>query len=159
MYNSTLEDLKSIAQEEIRLFKTEVGEKTPDFTFEATDGKTYSLKDFKGKTVWLNFFTTWCRPCLTEIPGLIKLSEEYKDVVFIGIGRGHDVEELKAFAKSRNITYIIGADPDKKIFNIFADKYVPRNYLIKKHKVKQQEVGYKKEKFEELAKRLEELEE
>ncbi|MGK0388977.1 MAG: thiol-disulfide isomerase/thioredoxin [Maribacter sp.] len=151
-YNSTT------AQEEKRQFKTEIGNGTPDFTFEATDGKTYSLKDFKGKTVWLNFFATWCGPCLIEIPELIKLSEKYEDVVFIGIGRGHTVEELKAFAKLKNITYIVAADPDKKIFNLFADKYIPRNYLIKKCKVKQQEVGYKKEEFEKLIEHLKELE-
>lgn len=148
----------NVAAQEKRQFKTEIGKKTPDFTFEAIDGKTYSLKDFKGKTVWLNFFATWCGPCLVEIPELLKLSEKYEDVVFIGIGRGHTVEELKAFAESKNITYIVGADPDKKIFNLFADKYIPRNYLIKKCKVKRQEVGYKKEEFEKLVEHLDELE-
>lgn len=145
------------AQEKKHEFKTEIGEKTPDFSFEAIDGKTYSLKDFKGKTVWLNFFATWCGPCLVEIPELLKLSEKYEDVVFIGIGRGHTVGELKTFAESKNITYIIGADPDKKIFNLFADKYIPRNYLIKKRKIRQQEVGFKKEEFDVLVGHLEKL--
>ena len=45
----------------------------PDFTLPGTDGKTYSLKDFKGKTVILDFWATWCPDCRAEMPQLLAL--------------------------------------------------------------------------------------
>lgn len=132
-------------------FKTRVGEEVPQFSLKAIDGKTYSMKKFKGKTVWLNFFATWCGPCLEEIPELNKLAEKNEDVIFISIGRGHTTDELIPFAEKKNMTYIVAADPDKEIYNLFADKYIPRNYLInKKGKIIHQEYGYDKGSFKEL---------
>lgn len=139
-------------------YKTSIGEAVPQFTFEAVDGKKYSMKDFKGKTVWLNFFATWCGPCLVEIPELNKLSEKHEDVIFISIGRDHTVEELIPFAENKKMTYLVGADPNKEIYSLFADKYIPRNYLInKKGKIVHQEIGYNAESFEELVHGLEKM--
>ncbi len=138
--------------------KTEIGQKVPQVEFKATDGKTYSMKDFEGKVVWLNFFATWCGPCLVEIPELEKLSEKYPDVVFISIGRGHEVEDLIPFAEKKKMTYIVGADPDKEVYLQFADKYIPRNVIIDKEgNIKLQEIGYKEEDFKALVKHMEEL--
>ena len=54
----------SNAQDEFTLVKT--GDAAPDFTFETAPGKTMKLSDLKGKVVWINFFATWCKPCIQE---------------------------------------------------------------------------------------------
>lgn len=153
-----VEEVVQKTKEEDSKFKTSIGEAVPQFTFEATDGKTYSMKDFKGKTVWLNFFATWCGPCLVEIPELNKLTVQYEDVVFISIGREHTVEELIPFAEKKKMTYIVGADPERAVYNLFADKYIPRNYLINKEgKIEHQEIGYNAEGFQKLVADMEKM--
>ncbi|MDD4384205.1 MAG: TlpA disulfide reductase family protein [Bacteroidales bacterium] len=63
------------------------GKIAPDFTLECIDGETYSLNDFKGKLVYIDFWATWCSPCRKEIPYLAKLKEAYKNkpIVFVAI--------------------------------------------------------------------------
>lgn len=141
---------------EDKRFKTTVGEAIPDFSFAATDGKTYNISDFKGKVVWLNFFATWCGPCLVEIPELNKLSDKHQDIVFISIGRDHTVEELIPFAEKKKMTYLVGADPGKSIFKLFGEKYIPRNYLIdKKGNIAHQKIGYNESTFKKFVSEME----
>lgn len=64
------------------------GKEAPDFTFSDHDGKSYHLKDFRGKVLYIDCWATWCGPCCKEIPFLEKRVEEYKDndrVRFISI--------------------------------------------------------------------------
>ncbi|SNR13840.1 TlpA family protein disulfide reductase [Tenacibaculum jejuense] len=66
---------------------TAIGKKAPGFTFEDKDGNKVSLKDFKGKYVFIDIWATWCTPCLKEVPHLKKLATQYQDknIVFVGI--------------------------------------------------------------------------
>src|SRR5688572_693588 len=53
-----------------------------DFSFQGLDGKEVKLSDFKGKWIWLNFWATWCGPCLTEIPALNNIQKTLKGSKF-----------------------------------------------------------------------------
>ena len=55
-----------------------VGDQSPDFEYEDKDGKIYSLKDFRGKYVLIDFWATYCAPCKKEIPYLEKIQEKFK---------------------------------------------------------------------------------
>src|SRR5216684_1750381 len=59
---------------------------TPDFSLLNPAGQKISLKDFRGKTVFLNFWATWCVPCREEMPAMEKLYQEYKDKNFVVLG-------------------------------------------------------------------------
>ena len=61
------------------------GEKAPDFSLTGLDGKTYTLKDFKGKTLVVDFWATWCPDCREEIDELVRIHKEHPEVEFVGI--------------------------------------------------------------------------
>lgn len=76
-------------------------------------GKPFKLADYTGKVVVVNLWATWCGPCRTEIPELIKLNEEYKSrgVELIGLTNEDPVADaavVKEFVAKQNITYRIG---------------------------------------------------
>ena len=76
------------------------------FQFQDTDGKIHTLVDYKGRWVIVNFWATWCPPCLKEIPDLIALYEDREDVMVIGVAMEFsDPEVVMAFVESMSITY------------------------------------------------------
>lgn len=78
------------------------------FHFEDSAGKIHTLSGYKGKWVLINFWATWCPPCLKEIPDLSKLSRERKDIVIIGIAMEYDkTEDVMQFAEKMKIPYPI----------------------------------------------------
>jgi thiol-disulfide isomerase/thioredoxin len=79
------------------------------FTVTDLDGRTLSSADWKGKVVLVNFWATWCPPCLAEIPDLIALQNKYRDrLVVIGISEDEiSPEVVKRFATERKINYPI----------------------------------------------------
>lgn len=76
------------------------------FQFTDITGKNHVLSDYKGKWVLVNFWATWCPPCLKEIPDLISLYESRKDLVVIGIAIDEaDPNLVLEFAESMSISY------------------------------------------------------
>jgi len=77
------------------------GKEAPGFTCADINGYNFSLKDFKGKFVYLDFWATWCGPCRQENPNYLKLQSDYrgKDIVFISISIDEDKESWEKFVK------------------------------------------------------------
>jgi thiol-disulfide isomerase/thioredoxin len=103
-----------------------------DFMLPDLQGKTVSLSDFRGKWVIVNYWATWCPPCLDEIPELVSLYEENKDkLVVLGI----DYEEvnndyLREFVESQMITYpVVRMDP-KPVTRLGPVTGLPTTYII-----------------------------
>ncbi|MCZ4693568.1 TlpA family protein disulfide reductase [Ancylomarina euxinus] len=114
---------------------TKKGQLAPDFTITSLDGDLFKLSDLKGKVILVNFFATWCGPCMKELPELEKqLWPRFKNENFkmISIGREHTVTELKKFQCAKEFTFPIAADPQRHIYAKYAEKYIPRNYIIDK---------------------------
>ena len=85
-----------------------------DFTLPDLEGKSVSLSDFRGKWVIVNYWATWCPPCLEEIPDLVALYEANPDkVVVLGVDYEEvDLDYLKEFADSHFMSYpIVRMDP------------------------------------------------
>jgi thiol-disulfide isomerase/thioredoxin len=78
--------------------------KAPDFELPNLKGENVRLSSLQGKTIVLNFFTTWCKFCKVEMPGFIEVSKEYKDknVEFLFIDVQEDKETVEKFLKERN---------------------------------------------------------
>lgn len=139
------------AQTETRV---NVGDQVPAFRVEMTDGKTVDIADLKGKVVLVNFWATWCPPCRNELK---RVQEEVVDrfgggdFVFLPISRGEDKATVGKFLAEQGYKWISGLDPERKIYDLFAEGGIPRNFVIGTDgKVILAEAGYTPEKFVEL---------
>lgn len=108
------------AAKDVSVFKiktTELGDQVlPDFTWEQ-DGKTMKFSDYiKGKTVFINFWGTWCPPCRAEIPYIVKLQKELKDKDFVVVGfaleRSPSIDGVQKFVDAKGINYINFLSPN-----------------------------------------------
>ena len=78
------------------------------FRFQDTTGKIHQLSDYKGRWVLVNFWATWCPPCLKEIPDLMAIYEQRKDVMIIGVAMDiDDPQTVLDFVRSKAINYPI----------------------------------------------------
>ena len=113
------------------------GKIAPPFTCKDVNGKEVSLSDFKGKIVYLDFWTTGCGPCRREYPYLVKLQSEYKDkdIVFVSISIDKDYQEWKKYViekKIEGITLIKGLGCDYDVAKAYQISGVPSFKLIDK---------------------------
>jgi thiol-disulfide isomerase/thioredoxin len=100
------------------------------FTMVDAKGKTHRLQDYKGKWVLVNFWATWCPPCLEEMPDLQKLHETRKDLVVIGIAMDYkDPQYVVSFAEDLLVTFPIVLGNQKIASQIGRISGLPTTYL------------------------------
>ena len=115
-----------------------------DWTMTDQYGKEHSLADYRGKVVFLNFWTTWCPYCVTEMPDIQALYEDYGlnegDVVILGVGNpatddhpnNSDVaqDEVVKFLEENGVTYPVLMDTTSEVFDAYKVFYLPTTYMI-----------------------------
>ena len=109
----------------------EVGLKAPDFTLETLTGKRFNLYEQHGNPVFLNFWTTWCPPCVAEMPDIQKLQDTMADSILIV---GVDVQEprstVQSFVASYGYTYTFVLDRAGTVFVPYGVSFVPTSYFL-----------------------------
>lgn len=110
----------------------EVGQKAADFTLETLDGSDFTLSEAKGGPVVINFWASWCGPCVYEAPTLQRAYREYKGrgVEFIGVVVQDSRDGAERFIKKHGLTFPNGLDKRghvMKAYDIFA---IPRTYVV-----------------------------
>ena len=83
-----------------------VGRISPDFKAEDIDGKVWTLRDFRGKYIYIDMWATWCAPCRREMPYLKQLEEEFADaeIVFLGLSVDSDKAKWETMVKEGKLT-------------------------------------------------------
>ena len=95
-------------------------EHAPGWELTDIEGKSHRLSDYKGRTVVLNFWATWCRPCLMEIPSFSEFAAENPDVAVLGIALDGDATSLRDFAQKIEMTYpvLLGTDEIQSTYGV-----------------------------------------
>jgi peroxiredoxin len=101
-----------------------------DFTLTELSGKTWTLKEQRGKVVVLNFWATWCPPCRKEMPDLETLYRQFKDqgLVILAIS-DEDAGKVKPFIAQQKVTYPILLDPGRKVNELFQIEGIPKTFV------------------------------
>lgn len=109
-----------------------VGDKYKDFTGTTSDGGTFHLSDYEGKVILLNFWATWCGPCVGEMPAFPQLVETYgDDLVLVAVNSGEDKETVTDFLNKNNYTtFHVVLDPKYEISNLYPSDGIPYTLII-----------------------------
>jgi thiol-disulfide isomerase/thioredoxin len=111
----------------------QTGTPAPDFHLTTLDGKAVSLADFRGKTLVLNDWATWCPPCRVETPDLIAAAKKLGakgDVVFLGVDSTEAAPIVRAFLASKPMPYAQAIDGDKAFSKAYDVTAFPTTFVI-----------------------------
>lgn len=109
-----------------------IGKPALDFQVMDLNGEELSLKDLRGQVVLLDFWATWCPPCIAEIPNIKKLYEKYKDQKFqiIGISLDRSMEPLETYVKKEELKWFHYWDKSRKVSTLYKVQGIPSTFLI-----------------------------
>ena len=118
----------------------------PDFSFTSMQGEYIALEDLKGKVVVLDFWGTWCPPCVESVPELRNLHKRYSkepSFVLIGISSDHDEEAWRQFTEKNKMVWPQYRDEDRRIQKAFGVRAFP-TYIVIDHEgiVRFQSIGF-----------------
>jgi peroxiredoxin len=110
----------------------QVNDSAPDFTVTTDDGRQISRANFGGKLLVLNFWATWCAPCVSEIPSLDEFQKQFANsgVVVLGVSVDKDEKAYKKFLSRAKVSYSTARDPENKINAEYGTFKYPETYLI-----------------------------
>lgn len=104
----------------------------PEFTLPALGGGSIAMNDFRGKTVLVNFWTTWCPPCKWEMPILDAFYRDYKDRGFVVLAISLDKTEdvVRKFVTEKRLTFPIALDPESVVAAKFGVMGLPGTFIV-----------------------------
>lgn len=138
----TIAEEETVAESEESTEEENADEPLPaiDFTLKDQFGNTHSLSDYKGKTIFLNFWATWCPPCRAEMPDIQKIYETYNTegddaLIVLGVaapnyGDEKDEGGIKKFLEENGYTYPVLMDTNADLFTAYGIFSFPTTYMI-----------------------------
>ena len=112
----------------------QTGLAAPDFSL--SDGLTsVHLANYRGKVVLLNFWATWCPPCIEEMPSLLQLHHQDPNLVILAVSIDEDQDAYVRFLRNRHVDLITVRDPHQTAANLFHTDMWPETYVIDRNGV------------------------
>jgi cytochrome c biogenesis protein CcmG, thiol:disulfide interchange protein DsbE len=113
-----------------------IGNPAPDFSVQDSERKV-TLSQYRGQVVVLNFWATWCPPCVEETPSLIQMNDRLKDkgITLVGVSVDVDADAYHRFIKEHKIDYLTVRDVDQKSNNLYGTFEFPETYIIDRNGV------------------------
>ena len=138
-----------------------VGKKAPTFTATALDGRPFDLADHLGKeVVILDFWATWCGPCVMSLPAIASVARRYQDqgVSLYAVNLGDPPDSVRSFLKQKSLDIDVLLDGDSSIGNLYQAEAIPQTVIIARDgMIKRVHVGYSPDLGSELATELDQL--
>ncbi|HYD09501.1 MAG TPA: TlpA disulfide reductase family protein [Acidimicrobiales bacterium] len=107
------------------------GDPAPSDSFTLLDGGSMSLEELRGTPVVVNFFASWCVPCVEEMPAFEAVHQELGDTVqFVGIALQESPEASQGIVEETGVTYTIGRDPSGALFEAFDGVNMPSTFVL-----------------------------
>jgi cytochrome c biogenesis protein CcmG/thiol:disulfide interchange protein DsbE len=107
----------------------QLGKPAPDFSI--TEGnRTVALRNYRGKPVVLNFWATWCAPCVEEIPSLNELQQRMPQIVVLGVSIDVDAAAYHQFLAAHRISFVTIREGTQHTSNLYGTYLFPETYII-----------------------------
>ena len=107
------------------------GVAAPDFTGELMDGTSITLSELQGKPVIINFWATWCGPCVKEMPAFERLKDDFGDKIgIIAVNCGDDAETVKDFVEENGYTCPVVLDEEYSISMLYPTNSIPYTVVL-----------------------------
>jgi cytochrome c biogenesis protein CcmG/thiol:disulfide interchange protein DsbE len=108
-----------------------IGTVAPDFTVRDSE-RAVTLSQLRGKVVVLNFWATWCAPCVDEVPSLVQLQQRMKNqgVVVLAVSVDEDGTAYQQFLRNHNVDLLTVRDPSGKSNDLYGTFKFPETYII-----------------------------
>ena len=112
----------------------QIGEPAPDFQLQNLDGQAISLSDLHGRPVLINFWATWCRPCVSEMPYMQEIYEEwsYTGLVVLTVNIGESSSSVENFMQNYNLSLLVLLDTRQVIAQKYNITAIPATFFIDK---------------------------
>ena len=113
-----------------------IGSNAPDFTVQDAQNKI-TLSQFRGQVVVLNFWATWCPPCVEEMPSLVEMQRRMKakGVTVVAVSTDVDESAYRQFLKTHGVNLVTVRDPDQKSNALYGTFKFPETYIIDRNGV------------------------
>ncbi len=111
----------------------EVGNRAPDFTLENLDGESVTLSDFRGKIVMVNFWATWCAPCVAEMPYIQAISTDWsgdRELAIFAINVKESAAVAQSFIDSKGYTFPVLLDVSGDVKTNYNASTIPRTFFV-----------------------------
>jgi peroxiredoxin len=122
-----------VPPEALRLTRLGDGEPAIPFKVATPDGGALELSDLKDKVVFLNFWATWCEPCLEEMPAMERLARTYHDRGLVVLALSADREGasvVRPFLKRHGFTFPVGLDPGQAVARAYRVWALPSTFIL-----------------------------
>jgi peroxiredoxin len=121
-----------VALKQLDLMKPARAKLAEDFTLPTPDGGSFRLSEQRGKVVLVNFWATWCPPCLEEMPAMERLWRRHKDAgfVLVAISLDTDPKKVPPFVTARKFSFPVALDPKMGVAEKYGVRALPASFML-----------------------------